>query len=106
MVTGIATHNLTLEWISGVHNKAVDCLSSLVEVPRNDAAAASILMNSATASPVNGPTAHTHRKTKASVEAMPPDTTKVNAPPTLTGDCKDTLLQMQRTDLFCRCISK
>ena len=42
-------------------------------------------------------------KIKASMEATPPeipspsqwDTTKENAPLPLTGDCKDTLLQMQ-----------
>ena len=34
------------------------------------------------------------------------DTTKVNALPPLMGDHMDTLLQMQRTDPFCKCISK
>ena len=34
------------------------------------------------------------------------NTDKVNAPPLLMEDCKDTLWLMQRTDPFCKCISK
>ena len=78
----------------------------MVEVSRNDATAASIFINSVTESLADGATAHTSTKMKASIEATRPDTTKANAPPFLTRDCKDTLLQMQRTDPFCRHISK
>ena len=46
------------------------------------------------------------KQNKASMEAMPQDTTKVNAHPPLTGDLKDTLLQMQWTNPFCKGISK
>ena len=102
----LATYNITFKWISGAQNKAADCLSQLVEVPWNNATATSILINSVTASPTDEPTTHNHSKTKASMEATPPDTTKINAPPYLTGDCQDTLLQMQRTDPFCKQISK
>ena len=102
----LATYNITFEWISGACNKAADCLSRLVEVPIHNTAATHILIDSVTALPTEGPATHTWTKTKASVEASLPDTTKVNAPPLLTWDCMDTLFQMQWTDPFCKCISK
>ena len=34
------------------------------------------------------------------------NTDKVNAPPPLMEDCKDTLWLMQKTEPFCKCISK
>ena len=71
----LTPYNITFEWISGAHNKAADCLPWLVEVPRNDTVAASILINSVTVSPADGVTAHTCNRTKVSVEAMPPYTT-------------------------------
>ena len=102
----LATYNMTFKWIFVAHNKAVDCLSRLVEVTENSAAAASILINAVTASPAVWPATQTQSKTTASVEAQPSDTTKINAPPPLTGDHKDTFLQMQWTDPLCKCISK
>ena len=102
----LVTYNITFKWISGAHNKTADYLSKLVEVPRNNAAATSILINTVTAWPAGRPTTCTQSKTKASIGAMPPDTTKVTAPPPLTEDCKDTLLQMQWTYPFCKQISK
>ena len=45
----LATYNITFEWISSGHNKAADCLSRLIEVPGNNAAATSILINSGAA---------------------------------------------------------
>ena len=84
-----------------------------IEVPGNDAATSSILINSITASPANGSTTYTHSKTKAWMEVIlsetllpsQPDTTKVNASQLIMGDCKDTLFQMQSTDVFYKCIS-
>ena len=48
------------------------------------------------------------------MDVIPPDTpsalqhitTRLNAPPPLMRDHKDTLLQMQRTDPFCKHMSK
>ena len=102
----LASYNITFERISGTCNKAVDSLSRLVEVPQNHAVAASIFINAVTASPAGRPATHTQSKTKVSVEAPLSDTTKVNAPPPLLGDHKDTLLQMQWTDPFCKHISR
>ena len=39
----IATYNITLEWISGVCNKAADCLSCLVELPQGKPAPVNML---------------------------------------------------------------
>ena len=99
----LATYNITFKQIFGRYNKAADCLSWLVEVTENNAAAT---INLITASPADRPTTHTRSKPKKSTEAIPPDITKVNAPLAHTEDCKDTLLQMQRTDSFYKCISK
>ena len=94
----LATYNITFKWISSAQRKAADHLSWLVEVPRNDAAASSILINSVAVSPADKPTTHTHSKSQESMDAMPPDTpslsqrdtTKINALPPLMGDHRDT----------------
>ena len=100
-----ATYNITFEWISGACNKAADCLSRLMEVPEDDATDFSVLVNVVTASPMGGPITHTHSKTNTLV-MMPSDNTKVNAPQSLMMDCRETLIQMQLTDPFCKCISR
>ena len=102
----LAAYDITFEWISGACNKAADCLSRLIEVPEDNAPATSILINTVTASPVDECTTHTWNKPKPSVEVPPSDASKVNVPPLVTGDCRDTLLQMQQTDLFWKCFSK
>ena len=96
----IATYNITLEWISGAHNKASDCLSRLVEVPECNAQVTSILIHAVTVSPADRPATHTKNKTKALIEVPPTDAFKVNAPPHLIRDCGDSLLQMQQTVPF------
>ena len=61
-----------------------------------------------------GPAAHTHSKTKTSMDAMPPDilsssqqdTAKLNTPWPLMEDCKESLIQIKKTDPFCKHISK
>ena len=68
-----------------------------------------------TASSNDGPSFYTgsHTQNTSSTTSMPPtDTTPQMSqePPTtpkpLTADCLDALLQMQRTDPFCKCISR
>ena len=61
----------------------------------------------------DGPATHTHGKTcNTANTTLPTDTTttstndKVNAPPPLTEDQKDTLMIMQWMDPFCKHISK
>ena len=107
----LATYNITFEWTSGAKTKATDCLSCLVEP-----ALTSITVNMLT-------TTHTDRpafNTRSCTQNTSPDTTSIPHPnvspwisqettPTpkhLTADRLEALLQMQRTDLFCKCVSK
>ena len=108
------TTYITFECILCAWYKAADCLSWLVEVP-NSLAATSILINMALASAPDRPATCTCGKTKTLMDTMPPadilspsqqDTAKGNIPPPLLGDQKEILLQMQKTDLFCKHISK
>ena len=73
----LATYNIIFEWISGVCNKAVDCLSRLVDVPENYTKASSILVNAVKASPTDRPTTHNQIKTNAPA-VMPQGNTKIN----------------------------
>ena len=104
----LATYNITFEWISGATNKAVDCLSRLV-LPTGTS------INMLTASLNDGPAFHTrsHTQSISDPTSAPPaelalhisqDATPM--PKSLTADCLDALLQMQRTDPFCKHISK
>ena len=105
---GLATYNITFEWISGANNKAVDCLSRLVSPTGNS-------INMLTASVNDEPAFHTRSHTQSTSDStstspvMPPSHLSQNNNPTpksLTSDRWDTLLQMQQTDPFCKCISK
>ena len=104
----LATYNIIFEWISGAKNKAADCLSRLVSPT-----GASI--NMLTASLHDGPAFYTRRCTQStsdSTSALPTDPTPhisqdaTPTPKSVTADHLDALLQMQRTDPFCKCISK
>ena len=108
----LATYNIIFKWISGARNKAADCLSSLVEqLPITPA-----LIYMLTVAQMDGPTFHTRSQTRqdspssnSNTQAnttpnVAPDTTPM--PKTLTADRMDALLQMQKTDPFCKCISK
>ena len=88
-----------------------DCLSRLVKPILT-----STFVNMLTASSTDGPPFHTRshtQHTSSSATSTPhPDTSpQISQEPTttpkpLTVDCLDALLQMQRTDPFCKCISK
>ena len=105
----LATYNITFEWISGAKNKAADCLSWLVKPM-------STSVNMLTASFTDGPAFHSRsctQHTSSSTTSTPhPDTApQISQEPTttpkpLTADHLVALLQMQRTDPFCKCISK
>ena len=102
-------YNISFEWLSGAKNKAVDCLSRLVKPITTS-------VNILTASTTDGPAFHTisHiQNTSSSTTSTPhPDTAPqisqepTTAPKLLTTDCLEALLQMQRTDPFCKCIFK
>ena len=105
-------------WILGGLNKAAECISRLVEPPHDRQA--TVQMISATNHDV--PTFHTiHRTTQHNIaedltpqletNTFTPDITKITDTPDamaklLTEDRLQTLLQMQMTDPFCKCISK
>ena len=105
----LATYNISFEWISGAKNKAANCLSRLVKPLTKS-------VNMLTASSTDGPAFHTRshtQNTSSSTTLTPhPDTTPhisqepTTAPNPLTADCLEALLQMKKTDPFCKCISK
>ena len=104
----LATYNITFEWISGANNKAADCLSRLVSPTGTS-------INMLTASLNDRPAFHTrsHTQSISDPNSAPPAVLKLHisqddtpAPKSLTADQHDALLQMQRTDPFCKCISK
>ena len=98
----LATYNISFEWISGAKNKAADCLFRLVTPT-------STSINMLTASFNDRPAFHT--SASDSTSALPTDAAphiSLDATPTpksLTADHLDALLEMQRTDPFCKCIS-
>ena len=103
----LATYNITFEWISGAKNKAADCLSHLVELPSTPSASINMLSISNT----DGPAFNTRSQTQ---QHLTPDssttqqgvTPDITSTPDLTADRLEALLQMQKTDPFCKQISK
>ena len=104
----LATYNITFKWISGAKNKAADCLSRLVSPTGKP-------INMLTASINDGPAFHTRSHTQSISDATstPPVIPQLHIsqgdtpmPKSLTADRQDALLQMQRTDPFCKHISK
>ena len=89
-------------------NKAVDCLSRLVTPTTTS-------INMLTASFNDRPAFNTRSHTQSTsnpTSALPTDAVPhlsqdaTPTPKSLTADCLDALLQMQRTDPFCKHISK
>ena len=104
----LATYNITFEWISGAKNKAADCLCRLVSPTGT-------YINMFTASFHDGPAFHTRSRTQStsdSTSALFTDAAPhisqdaTPTPKSLTADHLDALLQMQRTDPFCKHFSK
>ena len=104
----LATYSISFEWISGARNKAADCLSRLVTYT-------STSVKILTASFSDGPAFHTRSNTQSTLDstsALHTDTAPhisqdvTTTPKPITADHLDALLQMQRTDPFCKCISR
>ena len=100
----LATYKISFKWISGARNKAADCLSRLVTPTTTS-------VNMLTASSKDGSAFHTrsHTQNTSGTTSTPhPDTTpQISQEPTttpkpLTAEHLDALLQMQRTDPFCK----
>ena len=108
-------YNITFEWISGAQNKAADCLSRLVELPQDRPATVQMLSATNLDGPAFNPRSRTaqHNTTEDPTpqpqsDAVTPDVTDTpsTTPKLLTTDRLQALLQMQRIDPFCKCISK
>ena len=108
----LTTYNITFEWILGAKNKAADCLLWLVELQTSPATTINMLTATHSDRPAfntrsckqknsHDPTSTPHPdvSTQISQEAMP-------RPRPLTADRMEALLQMQRTDPFCKWTSK
>ena len=95
------------------HNKATDCLSYLVELPQDRPATVNML----SATNLDGPTFNTRSRT-AKCNSSEDNTSQsdavaldvIDTPSTITksliADRLQALLQMQKTDPFCKPISK
>ena len=108
----LATYNITFEWISGAKNKAADCLSWLVEPTTLTTTTVNMLTATHTDRPAFNTRSHTQKTSPDTTSTPHPDVSpqiSQEATPTpkpLIADRLEALLQMQRTDLFCICISK
>ena len=101
----LATYNISFKWISGAKNKAADCLSRLVKPITTS-------VNMLTAFTTDGPAFHVRSHIQNTSSTPHQDTApQISQEPTtvpkpLTADHLEALLQMQKTDLFCKCISR
>ena len=111
----LAPYNITFKWISGTQNKAADCLSRLVELAQDRPATVKMLP----ATNLDGPALNTRSRTaqckitedptpQPQSDAVTPDVTDTPSitPKSLITDRLQALLQMQKTDPFCKCTSK
>ena len=108
----LATYNITFEWISGAKNKAADCLSWLVELPTSATSTVNMLTVTHTDGPAFNTRSHTQKNSSDTTSTPHPDVThkdfsrsNLNTQTTYSRQV-GALLQMQRTDLFCKHISK
>ena len=107
----LATYNITFEWISGARNKAADCLSLLVK-PTSTSTSVNMLTVSHTDGPVFNTRSHTQNTSPSTTSTPHSDISPrisqetTPTPKPHTADRLEALLQMQRTDPFCKHISK
>ena len=104
----LAMYSITFEWMSGAKNKAADCLSCLVELPSIPSAS----INMVSVSNTDGPAFNTRSQTQQCLASdssttqqdVTPDITSTPdpTPKSLTADRLEALLQMQKTDPFCK----
>ena len=108
----LATYSIIFEWISGACNKAADCLSCLVELPQDTPVSINMLSVTDTDVPPFNTRSQTHQCLSMNVSTSQPDITpdvskgRDPTPKTLTTDRLQALLQMQKTESFCKRISK
>ena len=108
----LATYNITFEWISAACNKAADCLLCLVDLPEDKSVPINMLSVTNTDGPAFNTRSQTHLCLSLDISISQPDITpEVSAaadptPKSLTEDRLQALLQMQKTDPFCKRIFK
>ena len=108
----LATFNITFEWISGAKNKADDCLSHLVELPQNSLAPINMLSVSNTDRPTINTRSQTHQHLTLVTYTVQPSLTCAvlpvphPTPKSLMADRLEALLEMKKTDPFCKQISE
>ena len=108
----LVTYNITFVWISGAKIKAADCLSWLLELTTSTTTAVNMLTVTHTDGPTFNTRSHTHKNSPDTTSTPHPnDSPKISqevtsTPKHLTVDRLEALLQMQRTDPFCKHISK
>ena len=108
----LAAYNITFEWISGAHNKAADCLSCLVEFPQDTPIPINMLAVTTSNGPALNTKSQTHQHPSPDTSTSHPDITPEVSevtdptPKSLTADRLQALLQVQKTDPFCKRISK
>ena len=94
----LATYNITFEWISGACNKAVDCLSCLVELPHSTQIAINMLSATNTDRPAFNTRSQTHQHLSLDTSTSQPDITPEApevtdpTPKSLTADRLEALL--------------
>ena len=108
----LATQNITFKWISGAHNRAADCLLHLVELPQDKP----VPVNMLSATNSDGPAFNIRSQTcqhlspdaSTSQPDVTPDVSETTGPTpkSLTADRWQALLQIKKTDPFCKQISK
>ena len=106
----LTTYNITFEWISGAKNKVADYLSQLVK-PTSTPTSVNMLTASHTDGPAFNTRSHTQNTSSNMSTPHPNISPRISqetttTPKPLTADRLEALLQIQRTDPFCKCISK
>ena len=108
----LATYNITFEWICGACNKAADCLSCHIELPEDKPVSINMLSVTNTDGPAFNTRSQTCQHLSPDTSTSQPDITPEVSeatdptPKFLTADRLQALLQMQKTDPFCKRISK
>ena len=108
----LATYSITFKWISGACNKAADSLSCLVKLPQDTPASINMLSVMDTDGPAFNTRSQTHQHLSTDTSTSQPNITPNVSegtdptPITITADRLQALLQMQKTDPFCKRISK
>ena len=105
----LSSYNITFEWISGACNKAAGCLSCLVKLPQDTPVLINMLSVMNTERPAFNTRSKTHQHpfldTSTSQSDITPEVSEVT-PKSLTAGRLEALLQMQKTDPFCKRISR